>query len=502
MSDASASKRARVEQNVRDTAVGRIISIVAQRLPSEVIDAAKDEPGGLNANSPTIVDAVARRSTATLKKRASSLSIYDAWLTRWASADTRLSDEPTLHRYMRSLLADKAPASRGAAVLSALHFVGVVFGGGMEQVWRSARVSGASLRLQATRGEVVQRAPLTVKMVATLEAVVLEDEGRGNYDAVIAGAALFTLFSRSRVGDLRRCAVEPILDGEFLETRFLDHKTARPGSRRALPIVAPVCGVTRDWGTSWIRTRQAAGLDAKVNTTIIPVGADTGGWHAVPMTTEEFAIAFRNVLVRHGVTSDELSNVGSHSLKVTCLSWAGKFGLARDVRRLLGYHADPADQSMETYSRDVMAKPLRQLVAVILEVREGRFNPDASRSGTFVGGDPPLPHNEREADLPLAASSSSGARARPPSPSSPPRSPRAASLSPSSCSSSSVLDLDGPEAAGSELAMPGSFVRNSASGVHHVAASAAHLMCGKPLPVNFSIVDSVEPDAKRCRLCF
>ena len=175
--------------------------------------------------------------------------------------------------------------------------------------------------------------------------------------------------------------------------------------------------------------------------------------------------------------------------------------MARDVRRLLGYHADPADQAMETYSRDVMAKPLRQLMAIILEVREGRFKPDASRSGTFTGGDPPIPLNEGAVDLPIAAASSSSAPPPRTSRGASPTSPRAASLSPSSCSSPSVLSDSGPEVGRAASASAGCYVRNSGTGVHHVAASASHMMCGKPLPLKFEVVDSVEPDAKRCSLC-
>ena len=500
LSGEAAAKRARVEDDTRLLAVSRIIDVVSRRCASVVIDAARLEPGGLHAEAPTIIDTVAKRSTGTLRKRASSLLLFDAWLAEHAPEGTPLNDEPTVHRYLRTLLQDKAPASRGPAVLSAIHFIGNAFAVYVASVLSSSRVAGASARLQATRAEVVQRDPLTVTMVAALEGVVLNDRGQGTYRAVIAGAALFALFSRSRVGDLRRCSVEPVLDGRFLETRFLEHKTARPGTRRALPIVAPVFGVSGNWGEAWVATRRAAGLDANRNLTVLPVRADTGGWHNVALTTDEFAKAFREVLLGQGVDASGLSNIGSHSLKVTCLSWAGKFGLNRDTRRMLGYHADPSAQVVETYSRDVMAKPLRQLESVIKEIREMRFHPDSTRSGVFSVERTPASLDIRGGQLPEVASASS---ARGPSTPrvSPPRSPRASSLSPSSSSASSAFSEGGPDAPEDGPVTAGCIIMNSASGVHHVAAGATHMVCRKVLPLRFVRVATLDADARKCSVC-
>ena len=71
-------------------------------------------------------------------------------------------------------------------------------------------------------------------------------------------------------------------------------------------------------------------------------------------------------------------------MMATLLSWASKFGLAKATRRSLGYHAEPGDKAVETYSRDALATPLRELDRVLDAVRRGSFRPDTTRSGDFI----------------------------------------------------------------------------------------------------------------------
>ena len=58
-----------------------------------------------------------------------------------------------------------------------------------------------------------------------------------------------------------------------------------------------------------------------------------------------------------------------------------KSGASLECRRLLGYHAKPGDKSLLHHSRDALAGPLRELEAVLDDVRRGRFFPDRTRSG-------------------------------------------------------------------------------------------------------------------------
>ena len=57
------------------------------------------------------------------------------------------------------------------------------------------------------------------------------------------------------------------------------------------------------------------------------------------------------------------------------------------ARRMLGGHAKSTEKSALTYSRDTMAWPLRELGRVLRLVELGEFNPDQTRSGTFLNLD-------------------------------------------------------------------------------------------------------------------
>eukprot|EP00435_Cladocopium_sp_Y103_P049546 s482_g15.t1 len=70
----------------------------------------------------------------------------------------------------------------------------------------------------------------------------------------------------------------------------------------------------------------------------------------------------------------------SHSLKATTLVWAARYGLDDKVRSILGHHS-LKENSMACYSRDLLAKPLRDLCGMLHNIKEGRFMPDGTRSG-------------------------------------------------------------------------------------------------------------------------
>ena len=102
------------------------------------------------------------------------------------------------------------------------------------------------------------------------------------------------------------------------------------------------------------------------------------------MSTQEFAASLRHLLLFLKFTHAQIANVGAHSLKTTCLSWLAKAGVEKELRRVLGYHLRPGDRTMESYSRDAIGGPLRQLDKVILMIKKGEFEPDNTRSGRFT----------------------------------------------------------------------------------------------------------------------
>ena len=471
MSEVVARKRPTADGEDRIRATTTILAVVARHFAdSTLVRAIVHDEGPLTATLPSVVAIFGPKSTGTLIKRAASLRLYDEW-HRISDLETgTLLDEAVVFRYVRHLQEISGPPTRASATCSALSFLGGLFELPAEGVRRSARIFGicsAMLRVGLVRQ---QRIPFTVGMVKCLEKVVQDDAGVGGPAAVISGGALFCVYARLRVGDLRRCSVEPTVDiagaTGFIETRFVEHKTAKPCTRRSLPVAAPAFGLLGPWAVQWMSSRSGARLDAARDGSLLPALADGGGWHSVPFTTNEFAKAVKCIFLENGFGEAELVGFGAHSLKCTCLSWAAKHGMDKERRRHLGYHVTPGDRVVDIYARDSMAAPLRALVEVIAAVKEGKFNPDATRSGAFKSA-------------PLSGPASSSAA---------PEDPEDMACTTSSSSSS------GAEAP--------SVVKNLTTGMLHMTSNdPERLTCGKKYPLSFDLFSELV-EGPRCPRCF
>ena len=535
LSAATAAKRARADQSDRRAALASIVEIVGRRFPhASSIQTIRAESGTLSPDSVSLGAMAERKATSTLQKRASSLRMYDSWFAS-SGASSQFGDEVTVFRYCAELYQDAAPATRAAALVASLNFIEGMFSIDLLAVRSSERVQGMCVKSMRTRGAVRQRRPLTVALVRTLEGILSSDGGRGGADGVLAGAALFAAYGRIRIGDLRRCTTEPVLDTVeghgYVETFFHEHKTAVPGSRRALPIAAPAFGLTGPWAADWAATRRGAGLNAVKDETLLPALGVGGMWLQVPYTTVEFASAVRDMLVRRGVLATELDNIGAHSLKSTMLSWAAKFGLEKGTRRSLGYHAEPGDKSVETYSRDALAGPLRELDRLLEAVRRGSFEPDSTRSGYFVKSDgqprdrPPehlhpqvvgdraseelsrlsTPRHplRPQPDLHLAHPISGAASSAGPAVEGTASARSASSASVASSASSSSADPDADEVR-DQIEDSARVVKNKATGIFHVASEAGILLCKQAWnPKRYEEVSRRPPPGSRlCSRCF
>ena len=242
------------------------------------------------------------------------------------------------------------------------------------------------------------------------------------------------------------------------------------------------------WAVNWATARFVAGLDAQRQNTLLPALGSGGAWLHVPWTTPEFAAAFRGTLLRAGFDHHELENIGAHSLKATCLVWAAKYGLPKDVRRILGYHVAPGDRTMETYSRDSVAHPLRLMDNVITEIRCNKFDPDCTRSGVFVNPavalDDPLLARDEVASEDVASVPSS--------------------TCPSSVSASSaddsvvgtVLTPVEPDIDEDQL------IRNCATKCVHISRDSERLRCGKRWPLSHELLAALPTKTILCPRCF
>ena len=74
-------------------------------------------------------------------------------------------------------------------------------------------------------------------------------------------------------------------------------------------------------------------------------------------------------------------NLTGHCIKASTLSMLSRYGASEEVRMVLGHHSMRNKSSLEAYSRDIQAYPLRVLEEMFRSIRLGGFCPDNTRSG-------------------------------------------------------------------------------------------------------------------------
>ena len=330
-------------------------------------------------------DVFAKKKTGTLEVRASALMLFIRWCQAKGFQPFPVT-EPLAYVYVDELRKNNAPPTRANSFRSAMAFCkGALLLQNIDEILMSSRVTGSAHRSFLTKRLLKQRDALTVSQVQVLEHVVC-----GSFplkDRIFAGHCLLCVFGRLRFGDSQNIEDEPELEEDFVECGISMHKTVHLAgrARRLLPVVAPTVGVTgENWGEAFLDARQEATLRAWPGMPFMPAPVLGAGWSAGKLQTTEAAMWLCELLHRHGVPKEQLTNVGAHSLKATALSWLSKAGVGEKARRLLGYHVKPKDSSVVLYSRDALAGGLSELVRVIKAIRDGKFRPDVSRSGRWV----------------------------------------------------------------------------------------------------------------------
>ena len=253
----------------------------------------------------------------------------------------------------------------------------------------SAFVKSILDKMALSRPKRKQARPLTVSEVTFLESVV-KDSSVDSFDRYAAGAFLFALFGRCRWSDLRHVShffldVNTI-DGKtigYMEFATFSHKTAAQVARHGMPLllVAPIWGLTNPccWPLEWHKLKKKIGgcFDEIFKGPILPAPDKTGSWNKRSVSASEATKWLAELLKQGGFN---LEDVTSHSLKCTVLSWLAKAGTEPHHRLVLG-HRSTQKGSLETYSRDMLAAPLRALEDVLRRIRMGALHPDMTRSG-------------------------------------------------------------------------------------------------------------------------
>jgi hypothetical protein len=331
---------------------------------------------------------VTGKNVTTLRRRGASLRRFIEFARGDDPVKMTMPPSPSdVYKYLQHLEESKAPPGTTCSFISSLRYASGLLGSpeclaAADHPFVASSVRAAGLRRKPIR----QRRPLTVREVIRLQSMV-SDEGRALTDRVAAGLFTFMIMSGARFSDAQLLDTaeggfmydaSEVPDGDYLEASTRRSKTQRSieARLRLMPLVAPVVDLgiasPSTWAQAWMRVRSESGL--AVGDPVPAPGLD-GKWLGRPLTTSQGGKWLRGLL-----ECDVRDNVGTHSCKVTILSWMSKRGCSLEDRSIVGHHLGNLSTVL-CYSRDSMAGPLRRLRRLLIEIKRGLFRPDATRSG-------------------------------------------------------------------------------------------------------------------------
>jgi hypothetical protein len=463
----------------------------------------------------SVRDAFAGKKTATLVSRGSALLKYLLWhrkQTGYAGLPLR---EYLAYQYVKQLESTGAPTAPGTFI-SAVNFGLYTLGmEGAAEVTKSARIVGVVFACNKRKRPKEQSRVLEVDEVKSLEYQGLKS--LCNFDRYASLFFVNQLYTRSRYTALclASCVIAD-LDSEFhgfIESQTLHAKIRAdaPKANSLLPLVAPAVGVSGTlWGKAFLDERARQGLDKF--SYLLPTPGVSGDWIDEPLGVGAAGKWLRDLLLNSG--HREVSTVGTHSLKATCLSWAAKWGSPIEIRSLLGYHVAREITTTLTYSRDAQSSPLRELIVIITAIAKGEFFPDDSRSGRIVGDakkrrdpkDPSIVTLRRTVDIPCLSDPYDPLNIR--LPSSPDSSSTSSSSSSESSEASSIdneeLDLIAkPRVTDESFEGKVAYVHKTSAVLHCRLDDHTRLKCGRMLTVTYSKIKWIDTSRiLRCAQCF
>ena len=487
----------RSDEDLRVLALTRIRTLVmldplasrlGRSLASEVENLATEDE-----ISSSFSHAFAAKASSTIYKRSGSLCKFATWCMHRGVSPLRFG-EVDLYRYMCSLQ-DSAGATSGSHLVEALRFLDGVVGlvhVAIEEIL-SSRCRGLAQAMHASKAPLKQKQPLTRSQIEDLETFCIRASSR---HVCIAGQLLFCFHAASRWRDSQTLRhvdleVDPTSGESLVFGEALTSKTTLTAKAKTtlLPYVGVGLGLSRQpWAEAWMKARSEEGLTG--GDPFLPTFCERrGSWGSQRMSASEASIYLREFLQNMSGNYEDMASLGTHSMKRTLLSWAGKshpIVFNHSERRLLGHHLDQENKSVVIYSKDSYVALYGKVLGMYSSIRSGLFDPDmkaATRMRVIARRlaqdedleSPASPrtagpaHDHRDDPVPEAAESEAG------------------SLS------------SGSEAPEGELRVPGMLGARSPflgvdlsacwthkiSGITHVIRDETTLMCGRFLSSNF-----------------
>ena len=385
----------------REAALAKWLGIL-ERYPDEfglAVAVERDRQSGRASDlKASLQDVFAQKASATVSGRAGPLARYIKHRISCQEQPFPVA-EAGVYAFLQDYASGEAPTF-ARSFLSSLAFAKYTVSLKVPDEIFSPRVRGLSSKLYLDKRKTQQKPPLKVDHVRKLEAIATGSIEMSPPDRVAAGFFLWALFARARFSDAQaagalQCDLSETADGTvgYLEAAIERSKTSFSLERkvRYLHMFAPIEGIGEvAWGVSWFEFCKQHGPPRGSGRPLLPSPLSGGGWQTSPLNVDSAAKWLRYLLIRAGCDRSSVEALGTHSLKATTLSWCAKFGLDRATRAALGYHSKGRDGTELIYGRDNMAKPVRDMQEVLLQVALGQFDPDATRSGYFLkrGGPP------------------------------------------------------------------------------------------------------------------
>ena len=334
--------------------------------------------------SSSFCDAFSSKAAGTLTKRAGSLQRLVVQLYKQEVASPWRMEEAQLYAALTTLRDGGCGATSLSHILESLHFLNSIvrfLHMDLEEVI-SARCKGVAHSCFVSKAPLEQRDPLTCGQVRRLEEAMVR---AGPVGQCILGQILFCIHAVCRWKDSQKLKGLELLghgEGQILFGDALGSKTAvsQESKSRFTPYAALAQGLTEcSWGRLWMDARRQCKLSFGQGPGgyCLPTRSQrTDEWGKTPMGAGEASSYLAEILEG---TEEEGQRIGTHSLKVTLLTWASRstvVRLSKNERLLLGHHIAPGVKSMVTYSREGDTSLIGKVLALYRSIRSGIFNPD------------------------------------------------------------------------------------------------------------------------------
>ena len=330
-------------------------------------------------------DCFAKKATATILKRTSSLWSLAGWMLENEQTQVWSITEQQLYSYMCTLRDQHAAPTKASHLVEALNFfdANLRFRKTSCKAILSPRVQRAAHSMYLEKRKLKQAPQLTVAAVRTLEIICTSNTNL--LRTAVSGALLFCVFASARWSDFARLErIWTDRHGELVlvEAETSKHKTSKSkeAKTRLLPFTALGKFDSDDaWGESFVNALNE--IKEITGRPFLPSWNDrAGNWAVSPMTTAEASLFLKEFL-EPALGQEAVAQFSSHSCKPTVLTWCGMTDiLTREERTMLGHHIEPSTKSATTYNRDSQLLLQAKVAKVLQMIVEDELDPDAGRA--------------------------------------------------------------------------------------------------------------------------